>query len=46
MWEELTSQKIKQLVILVSSEQNTFQEFISDPKLHYDTLDERLKMFG
>lgn len=45
MWEELTSQPIEQLVILVSSEQNTFQEFISEPKNHYNALAQRLMLF-
>lgn len=31
MWEEITGMKVNQLVILVSSEQNTMQEFIADP---------------
>lgn len=46
MWKELTGQEIEQLVILVSSEQGTFQEFISQPKLHLNALEERLVMFG
>jgi len=46
MWRELTNQDIEQLVILISSEQDTFQEFISTPKLHLDELDTRLEMFG
>ena len=45
MWEELTGQVIEQLVILVSSEQDTFQEFVSQPNLHLDELDTRLEMF-
>ena len=44
MWEELTGQPIEQLVILVSSEQNTMQEFVSNPMLHYNALDQRLMM--
>ena len=45
MWEELTSQSVEQLVILVSSEQNTIQEFISEPKNHYNSLAQRLILF-
>ncbi len=45
MWEELTGKPIEQLVILVSSEQNTFQEFISEPANHYDALAQRLELF-
>lgn len=45
MWEELTGQQIEQLVILVSSEQNTIQEFISEPKNHYNSLTQRLMQF-
>ena len=44
MWEELTGQPIQQLVILVSSEQDTFQEFISEPKLYLNELEQRLIM--
>ncbi len=46
MWEELTGQPIEQLVILASSEQNTLQEFISEPKLHLNALEQRLIMFN
>lgn len=45
MWEELTGKAIEQLVILISSEQDTFQEFVSQPKLHLDELDARLELF-
>ncbi len=45
MWEELTGQTIEQLVILASSEQNTLQEFISEPANHYNALEQRLIMF-
>ncbi len=45
MWRELTGQNIEQLVILISSEQDTFQEFISTPILHLDELDKRIAMF-
>lgn len=45
MWEELTGKAIEQLVILISSEQDTFQEFVSQPKLHLDELDTRLELF-
>ena len=44
MWEELTGQPIEQLVILVSSEQDTFQEFISVPNLYLNALEQRLIM--
>ena len=45
MWEELTGKPIEQLVILASSEQNTLQEFISEPKNHYNALAQRLILF-
>ncbi len=45
MWEELTGKPIEQLVILVSSEQDTIQEFISEPKNHYNALAKRLLLF-
>ena len=45
MWEELTGQSIEQLVILASSEQNTLQEFISEPKNYYNALAQRLILF-
>lgn len=45
MWEEITKQKIEQLVILASSEQNTIQEFVAEPEDYYDELDERLIQF-
>lgn len=45
MWQELTGQHIEQLVILASSEQNTFQEFISEPEIFYNVLDQRLMKF-
>lgn len=45
MWEELTGNPIEQLVILASSEQNTLQEFISEPQNHYNALDQRLILF-
>jgi len=46
MWEELTGNKIEQLVILASSEQNTIQEFISTPEKYYNALDSRLILFN
>jgi len=46
MWKEITGQHIEQLVILVSSEQDTFQEFISQPQKHYNMLDQRLTLFN
>ena len=42
MWKEATGNAIQQSVILVSSEQNTRQEFVVDPADYYDSLDERL----
>jgi genome maintenance exonuclease 1 len=45
MWKELTGQDIEQLVILASSEQNTIQEFVADPRMYYGKLDERLIQF-
>ena len=45
MWQELTGQPIEQLVILASSEQNTFQEFVSEPKIFYNVLDQRIMKF-
>jgi len=45
MWREITGQDIEKLVILVSSEQDTFQEFTSEPSIHLDELEKRLEMF-
>jgi len=45
MWQELTNQKIEQLVILASSEQNTIQEFIGLPTEYLDALNNRLIQF-
>lgn len=45
MWKDITGQDIEQLVILVSSEQNTIQEFISRPEKHYNSLANRLTLF-
>ncbi len=45
MWEEITGQKIEQLVILASSEQNTMQEFIAEPGPFNNLLDQRLSMY-
>lgn len=45
MWGELTNQKIEQLVILASSEQNTMQEFVSEPGKYYNALEQRLIQF-
>ncbi len=45
MWEELTGNSIEQLVILASSEQNTLQEFISEPANYYNALAQRLVLF-
>jgi len=46
MWEELTGQPIEQLVILASSEQNTFQEFINAPDTFYNALTQRVMKFN
>lgn len=46
MWEELTDKKIKQLVILVSSEQNTIQEFIGVYGDYLNALNSRLIQFN
>jgi len=46
MWEELTGQPIEQLVILASSEQNTFQEFTSAPEIFYNALTQRVMKFN
>lgn len=45
MWEELTGQKIEQLVILVSSEKNTLQEFIGIPNNYINLLKSRLSKY-
>lgn len=42
MWEEMTGQKIEQIVILVSSEDNTSQEFIKDPHYYLSDLKDRI----
>lgn len=46
MWQELTGKPIEQLVILVSSEQNTIQEFTSAPETFYNTLTQRIMKFN
>lgn len=46
MWTELTGQVIEQLVILVSSEQNTIQEFTSAPETFYNALTQRMMKFN
>jgi len=46
MWKELTGQPIEQLVILASSEQNTFQEFISEPEIFHNVLTQRVMKFN
>lgn len=45
MWEEMTGQRVEQLVILVSSEQDSFQEFKSEPSKYLEALKERVKLF-
>lgn len=46
MWEELTNQKIKQLVILVSTEKNTTHEFIESPDNYLNLLNSRIIKFN
>lgn len=46
MWKEITGQTIERVVILVSSEKNTIQEFISEPQKYYSNLDQRLVLFN
>ena len=46
MWQELTGKPIEQLVILVSSEQNTIQEFTSAPESFYNALTLRVMKFN
>jgi len=46
MWKEITGQTIENIVILVSSEKNTMQEFVSEPQKYYDILDQRLVLFN
>jgi len=46
MWESITHRPIVQLVVLVSSETNTTQEFLSQPSKHYDEMNNRLKIFN
>lgn len=45
MWFERTKQKIPQVVILASSEQNTMQEFIGDPNDFVVELHQRITQF-
>ena len=46
MWEELTNQKIEQVVILASSEKNSIQEFIGNPNDYINPLNSRLIQFN
>lgn len=43
MWEELTGEKIQQIVILISTEQNTSQVFVKNPNDYIDSLKERIE---
>jgi len=45
MWEELTGEKISQIVILISTEKNSSQAFIKDPADYVDALKERIKEY-
>lgn len=45
MWEELTNQKIEQLVIIASSEKNSIQEFTGLPAEYLNALNTRLIQF-
>lgn len=45
MWEEMTGDKIEQIVILVSSEQNTTQEFIESPDDFKNILNLKMAKF-
>ncbi len=45
MWEEITGEKIKQIVILVSTEMNSSQVFIKDPLEYTDALKERIRQY-
>lgn len=46
MWNESLDLKIEQLIILVSSEKNTIQEFISTPVNYLNALNSRLIQFN
>ncbi len=45
MFQEITGQKIDQIVILVSSEKNTRQEFIKSPNEYVEDLHERIEKY-
>lgn len=45
MWAEITGEKIKQIVILVSTEVNTSQIFIKDPTDYTNSLKERIEKY-
>jgi len=45
MWEEITGEKIKQIVILISTENNSSQIFIKDPTNYMDELKERVEKY-
>lgn len=46
MWEEMTGQKINQIVILVSSEKGQLEEFIKDPNDFKEELEQRIQQFN
>lgn len=45
MWKELTSQSISQIVILISSNDGSLQEFVKKPSEYEELLSEKLKEF-
>ena len=45
MWEELTKQKIEQIVILISNNDGHLQEFVKKPADYNTLLSEKLKQF-
>ena len=45
MCEELTGTKIEQILIWISSEQNTLQEFAAKPEDYQNALEQRLSLF-
>lgn len=45
MWEERTGEKILQIVILISTENNLKYEFIKNPADYVDILKERIKQY-
>ncbi len=45
MWEEMTGQRIEQVVILVSSEKLQLKEFIKDPNDFKEELKSRVEQY-